>query len=285
MSLVVQTEAELRVALAARPGPVAFVPTMGALHDGHLSLVRFARTHSSTVVLSVFVNPLQFAPGEDFDRYPRTLEADLLECERAGVDVVFAPAVSEIYPAGDTAASVHAGAGAAAERFEGKARPGHFDGMLTVVNRLFELVQPDVAVFGEKDAQQLFLVQRMVADRGLPIQILPGPIVREADGLALSSRNRFLSPADRAAAVAIPRALDAANAAAAAAATPAEALDAAQSELAGLNVDYLALVDPDSFEPLGPNAHRARLLVAVRFGETRLLDNALLHFARSLGGR
>ncbi|MBZ9642529.1 pantoate--beta-alanine ligase [Streptomyces sp. PSKA30] len=192
----------------AVPGRTAVVMTMGALHDGHAALVRTAREHvgrDGFVVVTVFVNPLQFGKGEDLDRYPRTLEADLKVAEQAGADVVFAPAVEEVYPGGEP--QVRISAGPMGERLEGASRPGHFDGMLTVVAKLLHLTRPDVAFFGQKDAQQLALIRRMVRDLNFGVEIVGVPTVREDDGLALSSRNRYLSPQERRTALALSRAL------------------------------------------------------------------------------
>jgi pantoate--beta-alanine ligase len=259
---------------ARRGGDVALVPTMGALHEGHRTLIREARVRADQVVVSIFVNPLQFGPNEDFSRYPRTFGADLDVCRAEGVDVVFHPAAEDMY-APDRQVSVHAGR--MGEIVEGAVRPGHFDGMLTVVLKLFNLVHPDLAVFGQKDAQQLALIRRMVADLDLPIEILGAPTVRESDGLALSSRNRFLSDDDRETAVALSRALRAG----AAELTPAGIRAAAQEVLdaAGprLDVDYLALVDPATFAEVSETYEgMAVLAVAARVGSTRLIDNVTL---------
>ncbi|HEY9373642.1 pantoate--beta-alanine ligase, partial [Streptomyces sp.] len=211
MSLApVRTAAELRAQGAA--GPRAVVMTMGALHDGHATLIRTARAHvgpEGHVTVTVFVNPLQFGAGEDLDRYPRTLDADLKVAEDAGADAVFAPSVDEVYPGGEP--QVRITAGPMGELLEGASRPGHFDGMLTVVAKLLHLTRPDVAFFGQKDAQQLALIRRMVRDLNFPAEIVGVPTVREADGLALSSRNRYLSPAERRTALALSRALFAAR--------------------------------------------------------------------------
>src|SRR5690349_10675556 len=188
MTTIARTRAELDLA-----GPVSFVPTMGALHDGHVQLLKHARPLGETLVASIFVNPTQFAPGEDFDSYPRTFDADLERCDEAGVDVVFAPTVETMYPAGIDAA-ITVDPGPLGSILEGKTRPTHFRGVLTVVAKLFGLVRPDVAVFGEKDYQQLVLVRRMVADLCLGIRVVGAETVREADGLARSSRNRYLDP-------------------------------------------------------------------------------------------
>lgn len=274
------TRAELADLLAERRTAgerVALVPTMGALHDGHASLMLLARDQvgaSGAVVVSIFVNPLQFGAGEDLDRYPRTLEADLKVCEREGVDVVFAPAVDEVYPGGEPMVTVEPGP--VADLLEGRTRPGHFRGVLTVVAKLFGLVRPDVAVFGQKDYQQLVLIRRMAADLCLGVDVVGAPTEREPDGLALSSRNRFLEDKHRVAAVALNRALHAAQHAAPAGVTA--ALDAARAELRlapDVEVDYLEIAAPDLAplpEPVAPGTE-ARILVAARVGTTRLIDN------------
>ena len=271
--------AETRAAVAAlrRGGrSLALVPTMGALHDGHLSLVTRAKEVAAAVVASIFVNPLQFGPAEDFDRYPRTLETDTAALGSAGVDLLFAPSVADMYPDGPT--QIRVAAGRSGSVLEGLVRPGHFDGMLTVVAKLLHVVGPDVVLFGQKDAQQVFLVRRMVADLDVPVRVEVVPTVREADGLARSSRNRYLSADDRRRALALPTAL---RAAAASADRGAERmLAAARAELDGRDgvaPDYLVAVDPATFEPVddryrGP----ALVLVAARVGGTRLIDNALV---------
>lgn len=245
---------------AARPGlpaPVVLVPTMGALHAGHAALLDAA---GPGCVLSVFVNPLQFGAGEDLARYPRTLDHDLEVAAAHGVGVVFAPSVEEMYPAG--APRVTVSAGALGRVLEGASRPGHFDGVLTVVAKLFGLVRPALAVFGEKDFQQLQLVRALVDDLDLGVQVLGVPTVRDHDGLALSSRNRYLSAEQRGTAVAIPRALATADPAAA---------RALLGSTPGLDLDYCVLVDPVT---LSPTTRSGRLLVAARVGATRLIDNA-----------
>jgi pantoate--beta-alanine ligase len=256
--------------------PVALVPTMGALHDGHASLMRVAREKvgDGPVVVSIFVNPLQFGAGEDLDRYPRTLEADLEVCEREGVDLVFTPSVEEVYPAGEPEVSVDPGP--LATVLEGKSRPGHFRGVLTVVAKLIGLVRPDVAVFGEKDYQQLVLVRRMAADLSLGVEIVGAPIQRGGDGLALSSRNRYLDEEERVAATALHRALFEAQQEAAYGVEA--ALDAARAELRasrGVDLDYLVVTDT-ALRPLPPSVEpgtEARILIAARVGATRLIDN------------
>lgn len=252
---------------------IALVPTMGALHDGHLALVDRARELADVVVVSIFVNPLQFGPDEDLDRYPRDLAADLALLEERGVEHVFAPSVAEMYPDGPSSTRVVAGKVGAL--YEGRSRPGHFDGMLTVVSKLLHIVQPDVAMFGQKDAQQLFLVRRMVRDLDLPVVIEGVDTVREEDGLALSSRNRYLDARERRAARTIPLLLEAAASAAD------RGLDAviaaAQSASMGeplVKLDYLVVANPATLLPVDDD-HRgpALVLVAAVVGSTRLLDN------------
>ena len=257
---------------------LALVPTMGALHDGHASLIEAARERAGTVVVSVFVNPLQFGAGEDLSRYPRSLEADLDLCARHGAEVVFAPPVEVVYPDGKPLVTVDPGPLGAV--LEGASRPGHFTGVLTVVAKLFGLVRPDFAVFGEKDYQQLVLVRRMVADLCLPVQVVGCPTVREPDGLALSSRNAYLSAAEHERAGTLSSALAAGAAAAAAGAAAAEVVRAAESVLAGdsaVSVDYVALRGPHLEDPAESGV--ARLLVAARVGSTRLLDNTEVFLA------
>jgi pantoate--beta-alanine ligase len=268
--VVAETAADLRRLLADLPGPVALVPTMGALHEGHRTLVRAARDRAATVVVSVFVNPTQFGPGEDFDRYPRTWDADLAALSEEGADVVFHPPVDEVYP--PRAVGVTVDPGPLGTVLEGGVRPGHFAGVLTVVAKLFGLVRPDVALFGEKDYQQLTLIRAMARELALPVEVVGVPTVREDDGLALSSRNRYLDPGQRTAARTVSAALRAGAAAGpggadAVLASARAVLDAEPSLLQ----DYLELTDPD----LGPAPATgpARLLVAVRAGSTRLLDN------------
>ena len=263
---------------------IAFVPTMGALHAGHASLMRTAREATTgPVVVSIFVNPMQFAPTEDLDRYPRTLDADLEVCAAEGVDVVFAPSVEEMYPGGFSHDSVHDGVtvapGALATILDGESRPGHFDGVLTVVAKLFGLVRPDLAVFGQKDYQQLTLIRRMVRDLCMGIEIVGAETVREPDGLALSSRNRYLDAGQRETAKALSRALRAAQERAPYG-VPA-ARWAAMSILnvePGLDLDYLAITSTD----LGaaPETGEGRILVAAKVGTTRLIDNMPIVFDR-----
>ncbi|WP_246508491.1 pantoate--beta-alanine ligase [Actinocrinis puniceicyclus] len=272
---VVRTRAELEAARAGRLGEVAVVMTMGALHDGHLALIQAARQAAKTVIVTVFVNPLQFGPDEDFARYPRSLDEDLKLCEAADVDVVFAPPAEEVYPSGPPAVTVDPGP--MGELLEGAWRPGHFAGMLTVVNKLLHLTAPDIAFFGRKDAQQLALIRRMVIDFDLPVEIVGVRTVREPDGLALSSRNRYLSPAGRQTALALSRALAEGATRPTAPAIRAAAravLDEAASAEPPLVLDYLALVDPDDFHEV-PHDYtgNAILALAARVGTTRLIDN------------
>ncbi|MDH4230340.1 MAG: pantoate--beta-alanine ligase [Nitrospirota bacterium] len=257
-------------------GAVGFVPTMGALHAGHLSLMRRARAECPRVVVSIFVNPRQFGPTEDFGRYPRTLEADLRLCAEAGVDAVFCPAPEEVYPPGfQTTVSV----GPLTRRLCGLDRPDHFDGVTTVVARLFGLVRPTHAYFGQKDYQQASVIRRMVADLALEPEIVVCPIVREADGLAMSSRNRYLSADERQRALALCRGLERAQERFGAGERDAAAVTAALAEQlreAGAAVDYAAACDPVDLEPVARLESGTVLLVAARIGATRLLDNHIL---------
>ena len=267
---VCHTRAELAKARAQFSGTVGVVMTMGALHEGHAALLAAARADADYVLATIFVNPLQFGPNEDFGRYPRTLDADLDLLRAAGVDALFVPTVDEIYPTGEP--QVRVAPGPVASILDGAHRPGHFDGVLTVVLKLLNLTRADLAYFGEKDYQQLTLIRSMVDDLNVSTTIVGVPTVREPDGLALSSRNRYLSPAHRGAALALSRALRAGAAQAASGAAAVRA--AAQAELAAEPdgvVDYLELTDPR----LGPAPTRgpARLLVAAKVGTTRLIDN------------
>lgn len=277
---IVRTVAELRAALAphrAAGERVGFVPTMGALHEGHLSLVRAARAVSDVVVLSVFVNPTQFNDPADLAAYPRTEEADVALAESAGADLVFAPAPAELYP--DDYATTVTVTGPVTESLEGANRGrGHFDGVATVVAKLLIAVAPDAAWFGAKDAQQVVVVRRMVADLGLPVRIEVGPTVREPDGLAMSSRNTRLGPGDRVRALALSRALRAVQSAAADGADVGSARDAGLKELAadGIEPEYLALVGPDTLEPVATLDRPALALVAAHVGPVRLIDNLLI---------
>ncbi len=274
--LLANSREELRSALSAFSAPVALVPTMGALHAGHASLMGRARREigpGAPLVASIFVNPMQFAPGEDLDRYPRTFEVDLEICAEQGVDVVFAPSVDEVYPGGDPQVTVDPGP--LARVLEGASRPTHFHGVLTVVAKLFGLVRPDVAVFGEKDYQQLTLIRRMVADLCMGVEVVGAETLREPTGLALSSRNHYLDEDQARRAIALSRTLFAARAAARYGAGP--AIEAARHELRharGVDLEYLELRAPD----LGPAPETgpARLLIAARVGSTRLIDNLAL---------
>ena len=273
--VIARTRAELLAARGA--STVSLVPTMGALHDGHVQLLKHARPLGDTLVASIFVNPTQFAPGEDFEDYPRTFAADLARCREADVDVVFAPDVDTMYPSGlvDT---VTVDPGPLGTILEGAARPTHFRGVLTVVSKLFGLVRPDVAVFGEKDYQQLALIRQMARELALGVEVVGCPTVREADGLAMSSRNRYLSADERQAAAVLSAGLRAGVAAAADGSDAVLAAAHAVIDPADVDLDYLVLTDPE----LGPAVagHEARLLVAARVGRPRLLDNISL----TLGG-
>ncbi len=293
--IVASSRAELKAARGLLPGPVVLVPTMGALHDGHRALLRRARElagQTGTVAVSIFVNPLQFGPDEDLDRYPRTLDADLKTCAAEHADLVFVPGVREMYPGRQL---VTVDPGPAGEILEGEFRPGFFRGVLTVVLKLFSLVRPDIAVFGQKDAQQLALVRQMVSDLVLGIEIEAVPIVRAADGLALSSRNKYLSSSERSVAPVLHDAL--AAGAAAGAGGPGTVIETARAVLAragdALTLDYLALVEAETYAPvrIAPAAGDdlrdppggqappagfsgiAVLAVAARLGTTRLIDN------------
>jgi pantoate--beta-alanine ligase len=284
MTLVVTTREELHLArrdLLAhrRDATVAVVMTMGALHAGHAELIRRARARASLVIVTDFLNPLQFAPGEDLDRYPRTLDADVALCRAEGVDVVFAPAADQVYPQDQP--EVRVAAGAVGDVLEGASRPGHFDGVLTVVAKLLHLTSPHLAFFGRKDAQQLWLIERMVRDLDFPVEVVGVPTVRDVDGLALSSRNGYLSDDDRRSALVLSRALrsgqdsggDGAGA----------VLAAAHSVLASepaVSPDYVTLVDPRTFAPLASGfSGDALLLVAAQVGPTRLIDNTVVTIA------
>lgn len=255
---------------------IALVPTMGALHDGHAALVRRAFEVADVVVVSIFVNPLQFGPTEDLDKYPRTLPADITTLDSLGA-AAFTPNASEMYPSG--ASETRVTAGAVGELYEGHSRNGHFDGVLTVVSKLLNIARPDVVLFGQKDAQQVFLVKQMTVDLDLSVAVEVVPTVREHDGLALSSRNRFLAPRERAAAQKLSRALGAAGSSAD------RGLDAALSAVRNVlgsepmvELDYLEVVDPRTFLPVARTfSGRALVLLAARVGTTRLIDNAVIH--------
>jgi pantoate--beta-alanine ligase len=277
---IIDRTAAMRSALAEarrRGTPIALVPTMGALHEGHLRLVDEARRHAGVVVMSVFVNPLQFGPHEDFERYPRDLEGDAVKAERRGVDFLFAPPVEELYAGERTVAVTPI---ALADRWEGAARPGHFTGVLTVVAKLFNIVQPQVAIFGQKDIQQATLIRAMTRELDYPVRLIIAPTVRDADGLALSSRNGYLTAEERRRSRVLYRTLR----------TIAEAFDRGQSDTAALeqlgwevlatepevHVEYLALIDPQRLEPVPVAEHGTIVAIAARVGTTRLIDNVIL---------
>lgn len=286
------------IADARRNGlTIACVPTMGALHEGHLSLIREAKKRADFVVATIFVNPLQFGPTEDLDRYPRTLESDSVLLQEAGVNLLFSPSVAEMYP--DAAKPplsattpnhselrsainpVEVSSPGYDSEFEGAIRPTHFTGVLTVVAKIFNIIQPDIAVFGQKDLQQLSMIRRMVNALNFPIEIVGAPTVREDDGLALSSRNRFLSEADRKNVVKIYEALSAIRSS-----FEKGEIDAVRLKAVGLDVlrplksvltlDYLELVDPDTFIPVSTAVTGTGVIVALRVGNTRLIDNIIL---------
>lgn len=275
---IVRTIAEMRAARREATSPVGLVPTMGALHEGHLSLVARSNEQCAITIASLFVNPTQFGPNEDFERYPRDEQRDLALFAEAGVDLVFAPSVDEIYPAGLVTVVTLTGI---AERLEGENRPGHFDGVATVVTKLFNIVQPDRAYFGEKDAQQLRVIQALTRDLDLPIEVVGCTIIREPDGLALSSRNVYLSDEHRQQALSLSGGLRRAEAAFADGVRDAD-------ELRGMvrngieaqplaDIDYVSLADSGTLEELSGTVEAAAVLsLAVRFGATRLIDNTTL---------
>jgi len=285
MTTCVERIAEVRRRVAearGRGSRVGLVPTMGALHEGHASLIRAARSEAGFVGVSLFVNPTQFGPGEDFTKYPRPIEKDLALCRREGVDLVFAPAAGEMYPEG-FATTVHvAGLG---ETMCGRLRPGHFDGVSTVVAKLLAIVQPDVAYFGEKDAQQLAVIRRMVADLNLPVEVRGCPLVREPDGLAMSSRNAYLSAEERRRALVLSAALAEAREAIRAGerdgARLAERVRERIRAAEGVAIEYVAVVDPDTLADLDRIRSACLVAVAAKVGATRLIDNVIV---RDLGG-
>lgn len=277
---LVMTVAQLRAELAAvrrAGGKIGLVPTMGALHEGHLSLVRAAKAECDYTVVSIYVNPSQFGPHEDFAKYPHTLENDLALLAGCGADLVFAPSNEEVYSP-DHATWVEVGA--AAEPLEGVCRPGHFRGVATIVLKLLNRVQPDVAYFGQKDFQQARVIQRMVADLDVPVAIRVCPIVREADGLAMSSRNRYLSPAARQRALALWKSLQLAGELVSGGERRAAVIAARMREVietaADAQIDYVALVDPDTLQPVETLTDRTLAVLAVTIENTRLIDNCLL---------
>lgn len=263
---------------------VGLVPTMGALHDGHLSLIKRARLECSSVVVSIFVNPTQFGPAEDFAKYPRDIEADTQKLSDAGVNCVFLPEVAEIYPPNY---STHVTVEGISERLEGRSRPGHFRGVSTVVLKLLQIVQPEFAYFGRKDAQQAAVISQMANDLNLNSEIVICPIVREADGLAMSSRNAYLNAQDRQAATVLQRALLAAQKTLNAGARDAQSLRLAMGRVldqeARGKVDYAEIVDAQTFQPIALVNRSAYVLLAVKFGTTRLLDNMLIELDEGVG--
>jgi pantoate--beta-alanine ligase len=273
---ILSTIADTRLALKQLNGPLGLVPTMGALHEGHLSLVRAARRECSSVAVSIFVNPKQFAPSEDFDRYPRTFEADCELLQREGVDLIFAPSVEEMYPAGGTRTFIEVPG--VSDRLDGASRPGHFRGVATVVAKLFHIIQPQAAYFGQKDAAQIAVLRAMVRDLNIPVDLRVCPTVRDADGLALSSRNRHLSPAERTAALSIHRALRHAQSLVDAGANGRVIRPVMMDILKstpGLRLDYVEIVHPDTLLP-NPSARPPVLIaVAASAGATRLIDNTV----------
>jgi pantoate--beta-alanine ligase len=270
---IVRNSEELARARVQLDGRVALVPTMGALHAGHLALIADAKKPADQVVASIFVNPAQFGEGEDFSRYPRREQQDVAMLQDAGCDLLWMPSVQDMYPNGfATRVSVSG----VSERWEGETRPGHFDGVATVVAKLLIAIRPDVALFGEKDFQQLAVIRRVVVDLNIPVEIVGVPTVREADGLALSSRNAYLSAEERQQALALPHALEAARAAVQSGTPVFEALHDAHASLrdGGFSrIDYFALVDAATLEPLEEPRGEMRLLAAAVIGTTRLIDN------------
>ena len=271
---IVRTSEELtRARLEIGAAKLALVPTMGALHSGHMRLIDAAKEHAEKVAATIFVNPMQFGANEDLDRYPRQEQADAQLLAENGCDLLWIPSVQDIYPAGFATKISVSGV---SERWEGEVRPGHFDGVATVVAKLLLSVRPDVALFGEKDFQQLAVIRRMVSDLNVPVKIVGVPTVREADGLALSSRNVYLSADERQRAIGLPRALDTARNAIQAGQPVSSTLDEAKQALleCGFSrVDYLALVDSNTLEPLDSARGQMRLIAAAVMGSTRLIDN------------
>jgi len=268
---VAGTIAQARALFDVLPRPLGFVPTMGALHEGHLALVRRARSESVAVAASVFVNPLQFAQGEDLDRYPRDFEGDTLKFAQAGVDVLFAPTSAAMYPQGF---STTVDVGEIGRRFEGEIRPTHFAGVTTVVCKLLNIVRPDTLYLGQKDAQQTAVIRKMIVDLEIPTRVEIVPTQRESDDLAMSSRNGYLSPQEREAAPSLHHALQAVRLAMAMGKSKADAIAAARTRLHPLaELDYLDVVDANTFAPIETLSPPAFVIGAARFGKTRLLDN------------
>jgi len=274
---VLKTVSEIKQLRRKLPAPVGFVPTMGYLHEGHLVLVRQARAENSSVVVSIFVNPTQFGPQEDFKKYPRDPKRDLALLEKEKVDVVFMPSVDEMYPPGFNG---WVEVGKIAERLEGASRPGHFRGVATVVARLFDLVQPDRAYFGQKDAQQLLVVKKMVADLNMKLEVVAVPTVREPDGLAMSSRNTYLSPEERKAAVVLYQALTLAQRLCSQGEKGAKAIRRQMAELIQkqplAEIDYISIADAETLGELDRVKPPALVSLAVKIGRTRLIDNVVV---------
>jgi pantoate--beta-alanine ligase len=278
-SIVAMMEAARR---AKSKGTIALVPTMGALHEGHLSLVRAAKKSCTTVIVSIFVNPTQFGPSEDYNRYPRTLDADLKLLAEEQVDLVFAPSKEEMYPQG--AAHTYVQVEAISDRLDGTFRPGHFRGVATVVAKLFNITTPDAAFFGQKDAAQVAVLRAMVRDLNFPLNLIIGPTVREADGLAMSSRNRYLTADERVRSQVIYRALSKAKAEVCRGVCDAAELRRTMLRVMGeepaADVEYVEVVDPNTLEPLADVSGGALFAIAAQFGKTRLIDNVLLELRR-----
>ena len=276
LSTIAETRAAAR-ALKASGKKLGLVPTMGALHEGHLSLVRLAKQQCDAVAVSIFVNPKQFGPNEDFAKYPRAFERDQRMLEAGGVDLLFAPPVEEMYPLGST---TFVNVEGLSERLDGVSRPGHFRGVTTVVSKLFHIVEPNKAFFGQKDAAQVAIVKRMVRDLDLPLEIVVAPIVREPDGLAMSSRNAYLTPSERKQALVLSRALRAVEAQVDKRETNTNRLvNVAKQTFAeepGARVDYIAVVDPDTLSPVDDVSNGALIAVAAYVGRTRLIDNVVI---------
>ncbi len=279
--IIVNSISKLRALLKERTGLIGFVPTMGALHDGHVSLMTEAKKHAPTLVVSIFVNPTQFGPNEDLDTYPRDSDGDAKKCESAGCDILFMPAVSEIY---DDNARTEVSVSALTSNLCGASRPGHFDGVTTIVSKLFNMVQPDIAVFGKKDYQQLAVLRRMVKDLNFPIQIIGAPTIRESDGLAKSSRNLKLTPEYRKSAVALSQGLVKSHTAFQAGERSAKVLEGIvrnEVESLGLVPDYISCVDPDTLEAY-TGGESALIAIAIFAGDVRLIDNIELHLALAI---
>jgi pantoate--beta-alanine ligase len=279
---VCTTISELRAARAeiASKGPastLALVPTMGALHAGHISLVRAAKARCKSVAVSIFVNPTQFGPKEDLSKYPRPSERDRALLEAEGIDILFAPSPDEIYPHGSITWVTVEGL---SDKLDGRSRPGHFRGVTTIVSKLFNLIQPQVAFFGQKDAAQLAIIRRMTRDLNFPVEIVGCPIVREPAGLALSSRNAYLNPAERRQALVLHRALlEVERRFAAGERSSANLIAVAKKAFASapeVRIDYIEIVDPDSLEPVDEISRKSLVAVAAYVGSTRLIDNVLI---------